>query len=159
MEFQLDRADIIIAALSVLVTYLVLTWLEKLPPVSSVQALVAQANSRGGNIIVLGTLSMVFFHSSMKLFYNLMDRLQDGKITPDNAVALTAISFVSGTAFGGAFGALLKTMTGENSSSRAEDRKPEPKKQTSDEIPETPIPPDRAVVTNTLNVSGARGWP
>ena len=101
--------------------WFVLQWYGKLPHLQSIIDLITAANSRGGNILILSVASIYFFSHSIRLFYLLMDYSKDGKIGQDNAFALMGLQFATSTAFGGAFGALLKTMTGENSKSRAAD--------------------------------------
>lgn len=78
-------------------------------------------NSRGGNIVLLAVMSLFFFVHSMRLIYQLIDMAKDGKIDATNAIAMMGIQFVTGSAFGGSFGALLKTMTGESSKARSSD--------------------------------------
>jgi hypothetical protein len=96
-------------------------WNKKLPPTDSIQKFVAIINSRGGNIVILTVASVYFFRYSMYLFMHLLEMVQAKTITEDNAFGLMAIQFVTTSAFGGAMGALLKTMTGESSTARATD--------------------------------------
>ncbi len=96
-------------------------WNRRLPSTDSIQKFVAIINSRGGNIIILSVASVYFFRYSMYLFLHLLHMVQDKTITEDNAFALMAIQFVTTSAFGGAVGALLKTMTGDSSTARATD--------------------------------------
>lgn len=85
---------------------------NKLPKLDSIKSLIAVMDSKGGNISVLVVMSIFFFWSGMKMFYVLLSMMQAKTLTADNAFALMGLQFVTGTAFGGAFGALLKTMTG-----------------------------------------------
>jgi hypothetical protein len=89
-------------------------WHGKLPSVDSIQALAAVTNSKGGNILVLGTMSLIFFFTAMRLTYWCLDRMIDGKLTADNAVVMMGLTFVTGSAFGGSFSSMLKAMSGEN---------------------------------------------
>lgn len=92
----------------------IMQWNGKLPSVDSIQALAAVTNSKGGNILVLGTMSLIFFFTAMRLTYWCLDRMIDGKLTADNAVVMMGLTFVTGSAFGGSFSSMLKAMSGEN---------------------------------------------
>lgn len=100
---------------------LVLQLRGKAPKMSSMREFVNLANTRGGNIVVLSVFSIWFFQSSMRLFYYAFDEVAEKRLTVDNALIMMALQFVTGAAFGGAFGAMLKTMTGSDGQSRATD--------------------------------------
>lgn len=91
----------------------VMQWRGKLPRIESIQKLADVVNTKGGNILVLGTLSMVFFESAMRFTYWIIGKEENGKIDVGNAFAMATFTFISGTAFGGAFSSMIKTMTGE----------------------------------------------
>ena len=99
----------------------ILQWKSKLPPVSTVQDLAAAVNSRGGNILVLAFFSVGFFWSALKFTYWIIARASDGKITVENSVAMAAFTWMTGSAFGGAFTSMVKAMTGESSKARQSD--------------------------------------
>lgn len=103
------------------ILWVVMQWHGKMPAADSIQKFVSVINSRGGNIIVLLGASIYFFKYSMYLFFDLITKIGNKTITPDNAIALMAIQFITTSAFGGAMGALLKTMTGESSTARKGD--------------------------------------
>jgi len=119
--FPLHRWEAQVLFLILFGTWAVMQWYDKLPSPHTIQDLFTVLNSRSGNIVMLAVASVYFFTQSLRLFYVLMDYSRDGKIGQDNAFALMALQFVTSTAFGGAFGALLKTMTGESSKSRITD--------------------------------------
>lgn len=96
-------------------------WRDKLPSIAAVQQLVGIANGRGGNIVVLVGFSVWFFHTAMGFFYRTLEMIARKELDVQNAVLMMALQFVMGTAFGGAFAALLKTMTGSDSATRASD--------------------------------------
>src|ERR1017187_8225960 len=96
-------------------------WHGKWPSVRAWGDFVAILNSRGGNILVLVLAAVYFFRYSMILFWELLRMVSNKTVTPDNAFAMMAIQFVTTGAFGGAMGALLKTMTGESSKARSSD--------------------------------------
>jgi len=121
---MINRWDIYGSA--ALLVWFSLQLLGRMPKVKSVTDLVHAINSRGGNIVVLSASSVYFFSHSIRLFYFLLDMSKDGKIGQDNAFALMALQFVTSTAFGGSFGALLKTMTGDSSRGRISDVEPNP---------------------------------
>ena len=119
-----ERLDTWIPIGCLLLLWAVMQWNKKLPSTNSVQEFVAVINSRGGNIVILSIASVYFFKWSMYLFTHLLSMVRDKTITQDNAFALMAIQFVTTSAFGGAMGALLKTMTGESSKARTSDSNP-----------------------------------
>lgn len=139
LPWLVGKGDVALVLGVLLVLWAVLQWNNKLPSTKSIQELMSTLNSRGGNIMILTFLSWAFFKVGMALFYNILDRIADGRITPDNAVVATSIAFVTGTAFGGAFGALLKTMTGESSKGRVEDYAP-PQHPVEEPVPVEPAP-------------------
>lgn len=96
-------------------------WRDKLPSIATVQQFVGIANGRGGNIVVLVGFSVWFFHTAMGFFYRTLEMIAAKQLDVQNAVLMMALQFVMGTAFGGAFAALLKTMTGSDSGARATD--------------------------------------
>jgi len=81
--------------------------------VEKVAALVELANTKGGIILLLWFTSMAFFLAGMRLIYWSVNMMIDGKISADNALVVACFSWVSGSAFGGTIGAMIKTMTGE----------------------------------------------
>jgi len=93
------------------VVWLFLKALKSEPEVHSMKMFVNLTNSRGGNILVCLFLTIYFFAASMRLFYHALDLIVNNKLDPTSAVLMMALQFVTGTAFGGAFGALLKTMS------------------------------------------------
>lgn len=99
-------------------TYGVLAYAGKLPAVSSIQDLSNVINSKGGNILWLGGFTLIFFSAGMGLLYWSMNRVIEGKLTPDNAVLMMGISWITGSAFGGSFSSMLKVMSGENPTPR-----------------------------------------
>lgn len=94
-----------------IVMLFVLQWFGRLPKADAVHDGITLLNSKGGNIVVLTLMSMWFFAHSVKLFYYTLDQVQRGTLQENNAFALMGLQFVTSSAFGGAFGALLKTMT------------------------------------------------
>ena len=101
--------------------FVILLWYKKLPAISSWHEFFNAVNSRGGNIVLLGILSIAFFRAAMQMFYWSMDKIVDGKLSADNAILLAGVTFVTGSAFGGAFSSMLKGMTGESSQARRAD--------------------------------------
>jgi hypothetical protein len=82
----------------------------RLPTTGQVQDLTTVLNSRGGNILILMAASIYFFYHSEHMYLNVIQMIKDGTINADNGIALNGLTFDTG-AFGGAFGALLKTMS------------------------------------------------
>ena len=89
-------------------------WWKGRLTVHSVGELAAIMDSRGGNILILLALVLIFYKSALHLFYWALDKVISGTLKPDNTIALMGLSFVTGAAFGGAFPTLLKAMTGLN---------------------------------------------
>lgn len=102
-----------ITAASVGLVLLLLLWFKRLPSVDSLTDFMAALNTKGGNIFVLFVLSGYFFLTSARMFYYLIHMVIDGKLTADNSYALMGLQFLTTSAFGGAFGAMLTMMTGE----------------------------------------------
>lgn len=125
-----DRWDILFTIVGAMIAYTVLAYRHALPAVSSVQELANVVNTKGGNILVLVALTMLFFFTGVGMVYWMLDRIQEGKLSVDNAVLMMGLSWVTGTAFGGAFSAMLKVMSGEN-----------------------PIPPAGTTTTSTTSVA------
>lgn len=98
-----------------LVIYAILAWKRVLPSVESIRQFAAVLDSKGGNVIILSAFSIIFFASAMRLVYYLLENTKDGKIDVSNAIIMSALQFVTGGAFGGAFASLLKTLTGQES--------------------------------------------
>lgn len=110
LESQLATGAPILALILLL---LLMQWKNKLPSSDSVNKFFGALDSRGGNILILGSFSFYFFRHAIYLFYNLFSLERGGYIKQDDAFALMSLQFVTATAFGGAFGAMLKTMTGD----------------------------------------------
>lgn len=103
-----------IYALCVFFGYLYLSKTGRLPNVESIRKLTSMLDDKGGNILVLGLLTVFFFEVAIKLFYysfHLMDEA-DGHIRADNAILLMALNMASTGAFSTVMGALLTTMKG-----------------------------------------------
>lgn len=118
----------------VMVFWLVLIRLKKEPTIDSMREFINLLNTRGGNILILAAMSSCFFYAAMKLFYAMIDLAVNGKLSTDNAFPMMALQFVTSSAFGGAFGAMLTMMTGADSKGIAP-------KAPVDVIPGDPIKP------------------
>jgi type IV secretory pathway VirB6-like protein len=116
-----ERLDTWIPIVFFVLLWAFMQWHQKMPSTTSIQEFVAVVNSRGGNILVLAAASVYFFKYSMYVFMHLLSMVRDKSISESNAFGLMAIQYVTTSAFGGAMGALLKTMTGESSKARSSD--------------------------------------
>lgn len=96
----------------ILVLWTLLQYAGKTPNLRSVKDLLISLDSKGGNIFILAVLSCFFFVHALRLFYHLLSAIMSKTLTSENAFALMGLQFVTSSAFGGAFGALLKTMSG-----------------------------------------------
>lgn len=95
----------------IFLTYLLLVFTNRLPTMQSVKDLADTVNTAGGHLILLALFSWYFFGVAMQFIYHVL-AMPEEIITKQNAVVMMSIAFVTGTAFGGAWGALLKTMSG-----------------------------------------------
>jgi hypothetical protein len=120
---MMDRYDILFVLLGVFLTLGIVVWRKAWPDAQVIHDAIEMLNSKGGIILLLWLTSMMFFGAGIEMVYWGVNKMIEGKLTTDNALILSSFNFITGSAFGGAFGALLKTMTGE-----------EPKRTTSTEI-------------------------
>lgn len=102
--------------------WLVLIYIKREPHIDSIREFVNLLNTRGGNILILAAMSTGFFVAAMKLFYAMIDLAVSGKLSTDNAFPMMALQFVTSSAFGGAFGAMLTMMTGSDGKGRVGDK-------------------------------------
>jgi len=90
---------------------LLLIFSDRIPSIGTIREFVEIINTRGGNILLLGFFVWIFFRSAMLFIYHVMGMAEaPGPIDKAQAVITSGLGFVTGSAFGGAFGALLKTM-------------------------------------------------
>lgn len=118
-----------------LVVYLVLVFGNKLPSMKSFQEFTDTINSAGGHIIILSIFSGWFFLTAMRFFFHVLG-LPDEMVTKHEAIIMTGVGFLTGTAFGGAWGALIKTMSG----GKANGGTPAPDTLTASFVPAVPPP-------------------
>jgi hypothetical protein len=85
---------------------------KRLPALASIKGFVDTVNSPGGHILILSLFSIYFFKVAVQLFYQIMF-LPDETISKHDAIITAGITFVTGTAFGAAWSALLTSMTGK----------------------------------------------
>lgn len=110
--FHMPLGDWIIVGVF-LAVFILLLLKNKLPSVDGLKEVVDILNSRGGNILILAYASIYFFNKAFASMQLMMQMVAAGTLKPDNVFAHTTSQFLTSVAFGGAFGALLKTMTGE----------------------------------------------
>jgi hypothetical protein len=103
----------VVASVVIALLWFLLFWFNRLPSMSAFIDAANVLNSKGGNLLLLAMMSSWFFYEALRFSYHLIDLMIANKLTANNAIALSMFSFVTGTAFGGAFGALLKGMSGE----------------------------------------------
>lgn len=120
---NIDTRDMIVLLL-VFFTFIAMMYLRRLPEPWVIKHYLSAINDRGGNIVVLSLLSAWFFSISVRIFYYSFELLSQKRLEPDNAILLMAVQFVTSSAFGSSFGALLKTMTGSDSQTRGTDGTP-----------------------------------
>lgn len=108
--FQIGWQQYVFLAVLALV-YLLMVATRRLPSMDSFQKFTDTINSAGGHIIILSLFSAWFFATAMRFFFHVLS-LPDEVITKHDAIIMTGVGFLTGTAFGGAWGALIKTMSG-----------------------------------------------
>jgi len=108
-HYELDLTLVV-----VIVMYGLFAHFKLLPSAESLQEFVSMLNSKGGNIMVLGAMSMIFFGTAMRFTYWCIVQMIENKMTADNAIAMMGVNFITGTCFGGSFASMLKVMSGEN---------------------------------------------
>ena len=119
----INNRDMLVC-LVVFFTLVAMQWYKKLPEPWTIKHYLSALNDRGGNILVLAFGSAWFFSVSVKTFFHFVNLIVEKKLEPDNAIVLMGVQFVSSSAFGSCFGALLKTMTGSDSMTRGTDGAP-----------------------------------
>jgi len=97
--------------------YLLLALKGKLPTVESIAKLIALLDSKGGNIATLATFTAVSFSAGLHYIYFLLANLP-ASVPKNEAISTAGFAAIWGTAFGGFSGALLKSMTGQESVNR-----------------------------------------
>jgi len=95
----------------VLTIVLILVFSKRGPTMKSFQDFIDTINTAGGHIVILTLFTAWFFVSAMRFFFHTLG-LPDEVITKHDAIIMNAVSFLTGSAFGGAWGALIKTMSG-----------------------------------------------
>lgn len=109
-----DRWDIVFVAVGAVLVYALLAYRRVLPSIGAVQDLANVVNTKGGNILVLFVLTLIFFFTGIGLIYWSLNRMLEGKLSADNAVLMMGLSWILGTAFGGSFSSMLKVMSGDD---------------------------------------------
>jgi hypothetical protein len=108
---HISRADVYLFAL--IAVYVFLSLRNKLPAVESIRRIVSALDDRGGNIVVLAIFSGWFFLAGMHAFYFALNLISQGKIDAKDAILMMFVTWLTGSAFGGSFGAMLKTLNGQ----------------------------------------------
>jgi hypothetical protein len=96
---------------SLIASYLVLSFANRLPSMSSFKEFADIINSAGGNILLLTLLTVWSIKIAMQFFYHLlgMDATQFDKAS---SIVTAGITFVQGGLSGMFIGALIKTLSG-----------------------------------------------
>ena|SRR6185312_1670352 len=101
-------------ATTLLVLFFIMWWAGKFPSIETIHNLAELANTKGGIILLLYTMTFVYFLASVRFGYWVISRSSDGKVSTENALVLALFSFITGSAFGGSASAMYKTMTGDS---------------------------------------------
>jgi len=107
--FQLDwQAYAVMGVL--LVSYMVLTFANKLPRMAALKDFLDAINSAGGHILILAIFTAWSVKISMQLIYHLL--AMGEAVAKSDALQTAGMAYVTGTLSGSFIGALLKTMSG-----------------------------------------------
>ena len=132
--------------------YILILRIKIVPSASAVQDFVTVLNTKGGIILTLSFLSLVFFSVTIFMFYTIIQDLKAGTLKVDNGIALMGLQFCMNSAFSLCLGALLKTMTGEIPVDKSITTTTETTSKST--IPKQPeIPPQATVPTPTSTTS------
>lgn len=110
LAHRLTRFDIFF--IICILVWVVLKWNDLLPEIENVQKVVDLVNHRSGFLLVLLSVSVYYFNWSIKLFFVAIDLIHKGQDT--QGIVTLMINYVTGQAFGGAWGAFLASATGTN---------------------------------------------
>jgi len=108
--FQLQWPQYAILA-ALLLTYLILSFTNKLPSMQAFKDFADVINSAGGNILLLTLFTAWSIKIAMQFFYHIL-ALSSETISKQDAIVTAGIAFVTGTLVGTFAGALIKTLTG-----------------------------------------------
>jgi hypothetical protein len=107
------HVELIVAAVVFLAAIGLFSHYRLWPAVTSVRDLAELLNTKGGIILMLGAMSLIFFFTGMRWLYWSTMLIVHKELAADNALVLNGFNWVSGAAFMGAFGAMLNAMKGE----------------------------------------------
>lgn len=119
--------------------FIVLLVWNKLPQMRSFKDFLDAINSAGGHIFLLALFSFYFFKTAMQLFYHTLN-LPEDFVSKHEALIAQGYQFVTGMAFGGAWAALLKTMTGAKANGAPASETPVPDKLDVNSVPPATTP-------------------
>ena len=101
----------VLVLLVVIIGLIVLAAKGKLPTVNSFVAFCNAINTRGGNIVLLTVMVFLFVTTSMKYIYFVIGLEVGGRLTGNDALALSGYSFITGAVTGLSIGAWLKALS------------------------------------------------
>jgi hypothetical protein len=70
--------------------------------------------THGGRILILFSLTVLFFGVAMGLGYHMLAMIEQKTLTSDNTIATMLLQFVFSTAFGTCLGALIQLLGGSS---------------------------------------------
>ena len=97
----------------VILTYLLVAFIRYKPSVRDIHDLVEMANTKGGIILILWITSLVFFVAGLRMSYWGITLQKEHPGDTTMAYLNAAFNWISGSAFAGAFGAMIATMKGD----------------------------------------------
>jgi uncharacterized membrane protein len=109
----LGRYELFLDVAVILLAIALYLWKHGPPSKEAMHDTIEMLNTKGGIILLLWVTSLVFFFVGIRMVYWGVNMMIENKLSSDNALILSAFNWITGAAFGGAFGAMIKTMTGE----------------------------------------------
>lgn len=101
----------VVAMLATIIAIGVLAGKGKLPTVASFITFCNAINTRGGNIVLLSLMLLIFNAAAVKYLYFVVGLEISGKLTKESAIALTGLTYVTGQICGNVMGAWLKALS------------------------------------------------
>jgi hypothetical protein len=96
---------------AIMLSYLVLSFANRLPSMNSFKEFADIINSAGGNIILLALLTVWSIKIAMQFFYHIL-ALPPDQFDKASSIITAGITYVQGGLSGMFLGALIKTLTG-----------------------------------------------
>lgn len=107
----IEHLDVWVGLVVLILSFIVMKFK---PSVEDVHSIVEMANTKGGIIVILFGMSMIFFVSGLRFMYWTVSMQLSHPNDTVTAWMTAGFNWISGGAFAGAFGAMIATMKGES---------------------------------------------